>query len=110
MKSHTSLVAQQTRLSEWAELIRDCKNRPQGMKIDEWCQLHDITKASYYWRLRKVREAYLETADHTQAFVEVPSSALAAIIRSGNNLTLEITDQASASFLSTLLGVIRNAQ
>ena len=118
MKSHTSLVAQQTRLNEWADLIRDCQNRPQGMKIDEWCQLHDITKASYYWRLRKVREAYLETAEHTQAFVEVPSSALhpvnttsehkiAAIIRSGSNLTLEITDQASASFLSTLLGVIR---
>ena len=112
MKSHTSLVAQQTRLNEWADLIRDCQNRPQGMKIDEWCQLHDITKASYYWRLRKVREAYLETAEHTQAFVEVPSSALhpvnttsehkiAAIIRSGSNLTLEITDQASASFLST---------
>ena len=40
MKSHTSLVAQQTRLSEWADLIRDCQNRPQGMKIDEWCQLH----------------------------------------------------------------------
>lgn len=120
MKSHTSLVAQQTRLNEWADLIRDCQNRPQGMKIDEWCQLHDITKASYYWRLRKVREAYLETAEHTQAFVEVPSSALhpvnttsehkiAAIIRSGSHLTLEITDQASASFLSTLLGVIRNA-
>lgn len=35
MKSHTSLVAQQTRLSEWADLIRDCQNRPQGMKIDE---------------------------------------------------------------------------
>ena len=68
MKSHTSLVAQQTRLSEWADLIRDCQNRPQGMKIDEWCQLHDITKASYYWRLRKVREAYLQTADHTQTF------------------------------------------
>lgn len=73
MKSHTSLDAQQTRLSEWADLIRDCQNRPQGMKIDEWCQLHDITKAGYYWRLRKVREAYLETADQTQTFVEVPS-------------------------------------
>ena len=24
MKSHASLVAQQTRLSEWADLIRDC--------------------------------------------------------------------------------------
>ena len=29
MKSHTSLVAQQTRLSEWADLIRDCQNCPQ---------------------------------------------------------------------------------
>ena len=32
MRSHTSLVAQQTRLSEWIDLIRDCQNRPQGMK------------------------------------------------------------------------------
>ena len=120
-KSHTSLVAQQTRLSEWADLIRDCQNRPQGMKIDEWCQLHNITKASYYWRLRKVREAYLETAEQTQTFVEVPSSAIhpvnmtsehkiAAVIRCRNHLTLEITEQASASFLKTLLGVISNAQ
>ena len=33
MKSHTSLVAQQTRLSEWTELIRDCQSRPQGSKV-----------------------------------------------------------------------------
>ena len=96
MNSHTSLVAQQTRLSEWAEMIRNCQNRPQGMTIDEWCQMHDITKASYYWRLRKVREAVLETAKQTQTFVEVPSSAIhpvsetaeykiAAVIRGKNN-------------------------
>ena len=89
MKSHTSLIAQQTRLNEWAELIRDCQSRPQGMEIDEWCQLHDITKASYYWRLRKVREAYLKTAEQTPTFVEVPSSAIHP---------------------ETLLGVISNAQ
>ena len=116
-----SLVAQKTRLSEWIDMVRDCQNRPQGMKIDEWCQLHDITKASYYWRLRKVREAYLKTADHTQTFVEVPSSAIQpvnmaaeykiiALIRGRNNLTLEITEQASDSFLKTLLGVLGNAQ
>lgn len=88
--------------------------------IDEWCQLHDITKASYYWRLRKVREAVLETAKQTQTFVEVPSSAIhpvsetaeykiAAVIRGRNNLALEITEQASDSFLKTLLGVLSNA-
>ena len=111
-------------------MIRNCQNRPQGMTIDEWCQLHDITKASYYWRLRKVREAVLETAKQTQTFVEVPSSAihpvsetteykiaavirgrnnLAAVIRGRNNLALEITEQASDSFLKTLLGVLSNA-
>ncbi|MFR6171901.1 MAG: hypothetical protein ACLUJN_10370 [Blautia sp.] len=42
MKSHTSLVAQQTRLSEWADMVRDCQNRPQGMKIDEWCQQKQV--------------------------------------------------------------------
>lgn len=73
------------------------------MKIDEWCQLHNITKASYYWRLRKVRKAFLATADNTTAFVEVPSSVIqlknmasehkiVAVIRGGNHLTLEITD------------------
>lgn len=121
MKYHTSLVAQQTRLSKWADQIRDCQTRPQGMKIDEWCQLHNITKASYYWRLRKVREAYLETAGQTQIFVEVSSPTIhpvnmtsehkiAAVIRGRNHLTLEITEQASASFLKTLLGVISNVQ
>lgn len=121
MKSHTSLVAQQTRLSEWAELVRDCQNRPQGMKIDEWCQLHDITKASYYWRLRRVRQAFLSTADNSPDFIEVPSSAIqseniapkhktVAMIRGRNHLTLEITDQASATFLRTLLGAMMDAQ
>ena len=59
MKSHTSLVAQQTRLSEWADLIRDCQNRPQGMKIDEWCQLLNITKASLERSMPRIWESIL---------------------------------------------------
>ncbi len=43
MNFHTSLVAQQTRLNKWIKMIRDCQNRPQGMTIDEWCQLHDFS-------------------------------------------------------------------
>ena len=123
MKSQTSLVAQQTRLSEWAEQIKECQNRPQGMKIDEWCRLHGITKANYYWRLRRVREAFLETAENAPTFVELPAPIAAepvatattehkivAILKGKNQLTLEITDQASSTLLNTLLGVMFNAQ
>lgn len=91
------------------------------MTIDEWCQLHDITKAGYYWRLRKVREAFLETAKQTQRFGYLPSSAIhpisetaeykiAAVNKGRNNLPLEIAEQASDSFLKTFLGVHSNAQ
>lgn len=121
MKSQTSLVAQQTRLSEWAEQIKDCQNRPQGMKINEWCQMHGITKANYYWRLRKVREAFLEATDITPTFVELqeptPAEAtvstapnVVAILKGTNQLTMEITDQASPSFLNALLGAMNHAQ
>lgn len=121
MKSQTSLVAQQTRLSEWAEQIKECQNRPHGMKIDEWCQMHGITKANYYWRLRRVREAFLEATDITPTFVELPVAAptettaavtpkVVAILKGTNQLTLEITEQASPSFLNTLLGAMNHAQ
>ena len=65
MKSHTSLVAQQTRLSEWTELIRDCQSRPQGMKIDEWCQLHGITSHTAIFYPMKLHFCHLPVQAQT---------------------------------------------
>ena len=54
MSSETTLVATQLRLRQWAEQIRDCNNRPEGMKVSEWCAQHDITTANYYYRMRRL--------------------------------------------------------
>lgn len=61
MSSETTLMAEQCRLQEWAAQIRDCQSRPSGMSVAEWCAGHGITKANYYYRLRRVRKACLET-------------------------------------------------
>ena len=61
MSSETTMVAEQCRLREWAAQIRDCQSRPSGMSVVEWCAGHGITKADYYYRLRRVRKACLET-------------------------------------------------
>ena len=61
MSSETTLMAEQCRLQEWAAQIRDCQSRPSGMSVVEWCAGHGITKANYYYRLRCVRKACLET-------------------------------------------------
>ena len=46
MNTQTSLVAEQIRLQQWADQIRDCQNRPSDMKVDAWCQEHGITKGT----------------------------------------------------------------
>ena len=125
MKSQTSLVAQQTRLNQWAEQIRECNNRPQGMTVGDWCLENGITKANYYWRLRKVREALLTVAETTSnsTFVELKepevtsipikqeetfSQKIVAVIRT-NQYSIEITDQTSSTFLNNLIGAISHA-
>lgn len=57
MAEQTSLVAQQVRLMHWAEQIRECQNRPEGMDVSTWCEQNNITKANYYYRLKRVRQA-----------------------------------------------------
>lgn len=46
MAEQTSLVAQQVRLMHWAEQIRECQNRPEGMDVSTWCEQNNITKAN----------------------------------------------------------------
>lgn len=73
MNTQTSLVAEQVRLKQWAEQIKECQNRPADMKVDTWCTQNGLTKANYYYRLRRVREACLTVCENEGAsFVELP--------------------------------------
>ena len=74
MATQTSLVAQQVRIRQWAEQIRNCQNRPKGMDIETWCTQNNLTKANYYYRLRRVRQICLDQMQDTEttAFVELP--------------------------------------
>ncbi len=125
MISQTSLAAQQCRLREWAEQIRDCQNRAEGVSIIEWCSRNGITKANYYYRLRRVREACLEqfpqeTAQHQ--VVSVPSDFLShqdnsfpatpecGLELSLNGICIHLTETSSMKLLSDVLEVVRHAQ
>lgn len=75
MTTQSTFVAKQVRLKEWAQQIHECKNRPKGMDIETWCTQNHLTRANYYYRLRRVREAYLEQMpDSVPTFVELPVS------------------------------------
>lgn len=71
MSSQTSLAAEQVRLRQWAVQIQECQSRPADMKVETWCSEHGITKANYYYHLRRVRKACLEACNPEPAFVEL---------------------------------------
>ena len=123
MSSETSMVAADVRFQEWAAQIRECQSRPAGMSVADWCACHGITKANYYYRLRRVRAACLEnlpkeTLPQQMVLVEPallqheknnsdPQTGL-SISRKG--FSIHVTESTSMSLLTAVLEVIRNAQ
>ena len=122
MGSQTSLVAKQCRIQSWAVQIKACQNRPAGMTVGEWCIQNNITKADYYYRLKCVRQACLDSMESTPAFVELPvpemksatecsvRTTAAAVIRGANGITIELHENASPEFIKNLIGACTYAQ
>lgn len=132
MKTKTSLVAESVRLKQWSQQIRECQNRPADLTIDDWCRQQGITKANYYYRLRRVRQAILnysaeENSNRKQIpdFVELPVPAgrlspaipkeqtmpkkSAAVIRGNNGITIDVFPETSPELLRALVRALAHA-
>ena len=93
----------------WAEQIRECQNRPEGMDVSTWCEQNNITKANYYYPLKRVRQMYLDQLPEAEkpAFVELPrlkAERTATVpevpvmcIKNGNGLSADIFSSVSLS-------------
>jgi hypothetical protein len=124
MSSVTTAVAVQCRLQEWAAQIRECQNRPAGMSVVDWCASHGITKANYYYRLRRIRQAYLENLPPeapVQQIVPVNACLLQQETQSGsgiqqglsvsvNGFSIHVTESTPMQLLAAVLKVVRDAE
>lgn len=121
MKTDTSIVAQQYRLMEWADQIHDCQARPDGMSVTEWCDMHNINKHTYYYRLSQVRKACLKKVQDKTAIQSVvpvnieqlqketpcSDSSLDLMI---NGFSIHVTDSTSYELLERVLQVVLNVK
>ena len=124
MNSETYMVAADFRLQEWAAQIRECQSRPAGMSIVGWCACHGITKANYYYRLRRVREACLENypgevplqqivpvaqeiLQHEKKSSNVPRAGLDISIK---GFSIHVEETSSMPLLAEVLEVMRHAE
>ena len=76
----TTAVAVDYRLQQWVQLVKECQNRPSDMTVGQWCDIKDISKSNYYYRLRRIRKACLEHIPEDslpcQQVVEVPENIM----------------------------------
>ena len=126
MTTQTSLMAEQVRLQQWAEQVRDCKNRPRGMNVETWCAQNNLTKSNYYYRLRRVRKACLDQMQTEQSnFIELPipseenisvgtdndSNPVQAIrIKTKEGVFFEVFSNASTEVVKYLIKVVTHAE
>lgn len=122
------------KLAEWSRLIQEQKQ--SGLTIKAWSKAHGISKNTYYYWLKQLRDESIGTALTSitstspnpvavsdNAFVEIPvnpvqhsemtSSACgsepAAVLNVGG-IQCGIMPGASREFISNLIGALRDAQ
>ena len=123
MSSETSMVAANFRLQEWAAQIRECQSRPAGMSVASWCANNGITKANYYYRLRRVRKACLEhihEENPVQQVVSVEPGLLQQDHKAGSRqpelhisakgFSVYVTESTPMPLLAAVLEVIQHAE
>lgn len=107
----TKLATRQIRLQQWTAIIKD--RNSSGLKIDDYCKQHGISRDKYFYWLRKVREAALiqngfvelETPENTHAEPDEHPSLEANI----NGITLSIREGISMDHLSEVIRVLKDA-
>ena len=106
----------QYQITQWTQMIKE--HRQSGLTVSSWCREQGLHPQTYYYRLRKVREAACPTIAQEQdttfvpvtlpAYAQCNSTATAAHIQTGN-ISVFITNEASAEVIANLLKACSNA-
>ena len=68
MSSITTAVAADYRLQQWAQLVKECQNRPFDMTVEQWYDTKGISKSNYYIsRGQYLKRAYTRRTEKAPA-------------------------------------------
>lgn len=124
LELNTREVTRKYRLNQWTEIIREC--RSSGQTVSAWCSEHNINPKSYYYWLKRVRTAACEALPSLSARnnpivpvnIPVPTagtgpaaqeSSSDIVLRFGT-VTLEISNNASATLIENTLRALQNVR
>ena len=102
-------VKKEIRLAQWAEMVRS--RNESGLTVTDWCKENRINLKTYYYRLKRVRQAVCsEMERHDIVPVEpIAGTEITAekIELSIGDVKISLPDDFNESTLKRLLGVLR---
>ena len=115
----TRLATKQIKAQQWATIIKD--RIESGLKVTEYCDLHNISKTQYYYWLRAIREHCIETQIPQLVELQPPEEAphkdeqtvsndfnIEMVIKIGNT-SLGINSSTPTSLIKKVAEVFSNA-
>ena len=102
-------IKNEVKLKQWAEMIQ--QRNESGLTVTDWCRQNGINLKTYYYRLKRVRQAVCnEIGQHDIVPVEpiVGTEITAEKIEiSVGDVKVSLPDNFNESALRRLLGVLR---
>ena len=112
-------ITPQERLEKWNAAI--CAQKASGLTIKEWCEENGINSNTYYYYLRRIRDAMLGSFGPRLVEMEFPAADLPAgksaspdsfppqITITLRDCVIGIGETASPELISSVLEVVRHA-
>ena len=107
---NTKLATSRMRTGQWADIIKDFKE--SGLKVDDYCAQHGLSRIAYFYWLRKVKEAALTQSGFVEVRQQVevsscyPSPKLTVSV---NEIVLGIDENTPMDLLTNVIKVLKNA-
>ena len=102
-------VKKKIKLAQWAEMVR--QRNESGLTVTDWCRQNGINLKTYYYRLKRIRQAVCnEIEQHEIVPVEpIAGTEITAekIELSIGDVKISLPDDFNESTLKRLLGVLR---
>lgn len=105
MNTEIQTVKQEVRIRNWEAEVAACTS--SGLTVQQWCRDNGISVKTYYYHLRKVREAML--SENTIVPLAAPKKSGNIEINT-NGINISVPTDCPAEALVTILKVLKNAE
>lgn len=105
MGTEIQTVKQQVRIKNWEAEVEACN--ASGLSVQKWCRQNGISAKTYYYHLRKVREATLSE----NSIVPLGTQKISDSIEIKTDImNISVPADCSTETLAVILKVLKNAQ